>query len=200
MPSPPHPSGSGATLSPQQAAAIERARDSARRTSATIRAELLRRIPQAINEQEPVDPAPVDIDERLGELLIGSSAEAFSRLVGPEVFSVVAGLAVRHAFLSHVRDGGRTSWVTQAMQPGQFDPDTLHWAALESVLGRPFYTPADGSTDAPRAPRTAAGACPGGRAVVGHGWPRLRQRTPADGLDRCRRPAACRTRTGPRVR
>ena len=35
-------------------AAIDRARDLARRTDATIRAELLRRRPRAIDEQEPV--------------------------------------------------------------------------------------------------------------------------------------------------
>jgi hypothetical protein len=93
-----------------------------------------------------VDATPVEVDERLGELLMGSSAEEFARLVGPEVFSVIAGVAVRHAFVAHVKAGGRMSWPTQAMQPGQLDFQTLQWAALESVLGRPFYTPADGST------------------------------------------------------
>ncbi len=33
------------------------------------------------------------------------------------------------------------------MQPGQFDSDTLYWAAVESVLGLPVLLPRDGSTE-----------------------------------------------------
>ncbi len=58
---------------------------------------------------------------------------------------MVAGLAVRHAFVRQMQIG-HTASVTQAMQPAQFDADTLHWAAIESVLGLPFYSPRDGST------------------------------------------------------
>jgi hypothetical protein len=133
-------------LSGYQAATIDLVGEIARRTGATIRTEVQRRAPLKITEQQPVDATPVEVDERLGELLMGSSAEEFARLVGPDVFSVIAGVAVRHAFVAHVKAGGRMSWPTQAMQPGQLDFQTLQWAALESVLGRPFYTPADGST------------------------------------------------------
>ena len=79
----------------QSSRPVDRTRDAARRTSATIRAELQRRIPLAIGQHGQSIRTPVAVDERLGELLVGSSAEPFARLVGPEVFSIVAGMAVR---------------------------------------------------------------------------------------------------------
>ena len=118
---------------------------SARRTSATIRAELLRRIPQVIDEQVPVDPAPVAIDERLGELLIGSSAEPFSRLVGPEVFSIVAGLAVRDAFVAQLRTAARRGSPRRCSRDSSMRTRSTGRRSSPSSAS-PSTSPRDGST------------------------------------------------------
>ena len=84
---------------------------------------------------------------RLGELLMGSSAEPFSRLVGPEVFADRrrhggSRCLRRETEGWHARRGPR-----RRCSPRQFDSDTLYWASVESVLGLPFYIPRDGSTE-----------------------------------------------------
>jgi hypothetical protein len=131
---------------PSEAVSSVRAAESlAGRTSDAIRADLLRRVPEITQPTTPLHPDRADIDQRVGEYLLGSSASTFRDLVGPEVFSMVAGLAVRRAFIEQM-DEGPTRDTVQAMQPGQFDPVTPVWAAIETVFGRPFYTPKSGST------------------------------------------------------
>jgi hypothetical protein len=120
-------------------------RSLAQRTGEAIRADLQRRIPQITQPRTEISLDQADIDERVGEYLLGSSAATFRELVGPEVFPMIAGRAVRRAFLKEM-EAGPTRNSVQAMQPGQFDGVTPEWAAIERVFGRPFYSPKSGST------------------------------------------------------
>ncbi len=116
----------------------------AERTSGALRAEIQRRVPELTRPRGDAYPRATAIDQRLGELLLGSSAETFRDLVGPEAFAIVAGLAVHRAFIRELSGDARST--AQAMQPGQFDAVMPHWAVLEAVFGRPFYSPRSGST------------------------------------------------------
>jgi hypothetical protein len=132
-------------MSREAEAAVRAVESLSGRTSEAIRADLRRRVPEITQPKAELHPDRADIDQRVGEYLLGSSASTFRELVGPEIFPIVAGLAVRRAFLEQMDDGDARDTV-QAMQPGQFDPVTPVWAAIETVFGRPFYSPKSGST------------------------------------------------------
>ena len=197
----PRPNGSAATLDLEQAAAIDRIRTLARRTSddapsRDCSAESRRSSASTCRRRSSAGRHR----RATGELLLGSSAEPFSRLVGPEVFSIVAGTGGPRGLR---RAAERTTSVVgppRRCSPASSMRTRSHWAAVESVLGVPFYSPRDGSTT----PRERLALRLQLARAAGPWWAldglAIVSERPLTRLARCRWPAACRARTGARVR
>ncbi len=154
----------------------------------------------AIGSSEPVDPTQVAIDERLGELLLGSSAERFSRnWSAPRSSRSWPGMAVRTAFVEQL-SRRRRAGPPRRCSPVSSMRTRLSWAQIEAVFGLPFYSPRDGSPRARERLALRLAARSLRWSVVGPRRPCDRQRTAAAHRPRRPRPAACRGRPCARVR